>query len=93
MNWDSLIKILTAGKIIPVIGNDLIRVKNKDRTFSPLYHYIARELTQTLNILNTPARGSGNWTWFAQMKMYPTLLFRFSRPSPLNLLICNSLKN
>jgi hypothetical protein len=50
MNWDSLIKILTAGKIIPVIGNDLIQVKDKDGTLIPLYRHIARELTRTLKM-------------------------------------------
>ena len=50
MNWDSLIKILTAGKIIPVIGNDLIRMKDKDGTLVPLYRHIARELTRTLKM-------------------------------------------
>ena len=50
MNWESLIEILTAGKIIPVIGNDLIQVKDKDGTLIPLYRHISRELARTLNM-------------------------------------------
>jgi len=53
MKWEPLIENLTAGKIIPVIGNDLIRVKDKNGTLIPLYRHITRELTRTLKIQYT----------------------------------------
>jgi hypothetical protein len=53
MKWEPLIENLTAGKIIPVIGNDLIRMKDKNGTLIPLYRHITRELTRTLKIQYT----------------------------------------
>ena len=56
MNWDALIDRLTAGNIIPVIGDDLILVKNKDDKSVPLQKYIAEELTRRLGIPYTGQR-------------------------------------
>lgn len=50
MNWESFIDNLTAGEIIPIIGNDLSLVKGEDDTPVPLDEYIARELTRRLDI-------------------------------------------
>jgi hypothetical protein len=50
MNWDALIDSLTIGDIVPVIGDDLILVKNKEDKPIPLHRYIAEELTQQLDI-------------------------------------------
>jgi hypothetical protein len=49
MNWDSFIDNLTAGQIIPIIGNDLSLVKDKDDKPVPLYDYIAGELAKKLD--------------------------------------------
>jgi hypothetical protein len=50
MNWESFIDNLTSGEIIPVIGNDLSLVKDKDDNPVPLRQYIAGELTRRLDI-------------------------------------------
>lgn len=56
MNWESFIDNLTNGEIIPVIGNDLSLVKDKDDKPVPLKQYIAGELTRRLNIPYTGQR-------------------------------------
>jgi len=48
IKWDDLIVSLTLGDIVPVIGDDLILVKNKDDIPIPLHRYIAEQLTQKL---------------------------------------------
>ncbi len=50
MHWESFIDNLTAGEIIPVLGDDLSLVKGENDTVVPLYEYIARELTRRLEI-------------------------------------------
>ncbi len=50
MKWESFIDNLTAGEIIPIIGNDLSRVKDDNGEPIPLYEYIARQLTRRLGI-------------------------------------------
>jgi hypothetical protein len=50
MNWESFIDNLTAGEIIPVLGNDLSLVKDENDKPVSLYQYIARELTRRLDI-------------------------------------------
>lgn len=52
MNWESFFDNLTAGQIVPVIGNDLILVKDEEKndTPVPLYSYLAREWTRKLDI-------------------------------------------
>lgn len=50
VNWESFIGNLTTGDIIPVIGEDLSLVKNKNDELITLNRYIAEELTQRLSI-------------------------------------------
>jgi len=50
MNWESFLDNIAAGKIIPVIGDNLGLVKDENGIPTLLYHYIARELTRKLNI-------------------------------------------
>jgi hypothetical protein len=50
MQWESFIDNLTAGEIVPVLGNDLSLVKRENDDPAPLYEYIARELTRRLEI-------------------------------------------
>lgn len=50
MNWETFLDNIAAGKIIPVIGDNLSLVKNEKGVPIPLYHYIAEELTRKLNI-------------------------------------------
>ena len=50
MNWESFIDNLTAGEIIPVVGNDLSLVKDKEDKPVPLQEHIARELTRRLDV-------------------------------------------
>ncbi|MGE5342018.1 MAG: toll/interleukin-1 receptor domain-containing protein [Candidatus Omnitrophota bacterium] len=50
MNWESFIDNLTAGQIVPVIGNDLILMKDENNIPAPLYDHIARELTRRLDV-------------------------------------------
>jgi hypothetical protein len=41
---------LTAGKIVPVIGNDLILVKNDKDTPEPLHRYLVKKWTKRLGV-------------------------------------------
>jgi hypothetical protein len=50
MDWESFIAILNDGKVVPVIGNDLIKVKDEDGKLVPLCSYFGREVTRILKI-------------------------------------------
>lgn len=50
MNWKSFIYNLTAGNIIPVIGNDLSLLKGENETPVPLYDYITKKLLEIEDI-------------------------------------------
>jgi hypothetical protein len=50
MNWETFLDNIAAGKIIPVVGDNLSQVKDEKGIPTPLYHYIARELTRKLKI-------------------------------------------
>ncbi len=50
IDWESFIAILIDGKVVPVIGNDLIQVKDEDGKLVPLCSYFAREVTRRLKI-------------------------------------------
>jgi hypothetical protein len=62
MDWQSLIKDLTAGKVIPVLGGDLSLVKvirEKEDCLVSINEYIAGELPGKLNIPQTIGKRCG----------------------------------
>lgn len=50
MNWETFLNKIAAGKIILVIGDNLSLVKDEKGIPTPLYLYLARELSRKLNI-------------------------------------------
>jgi hypothetical protein len=60
MNWESFMSNLTTGQMVPVVGNDLILVKDEDDTLITLNSYIARQLTRKFKIKCTGQEGIGD---------------------------------
>lgn len=50
MKWESFMDNLTAGQIVPIIGNDLSLLKDDKDERIPLREFIARELTHRLEV-------------------------------------------
>ncbi|MFC2146170.1 toll/interleukin-1 receptor domain-containing protein [Acidobacteriota bacterium] len=46
IEWESLMDSLIDGDVVPVVGNDLSLLKGKNNKPTPLYEYIARQVTQ-----------------------------------------------
>jgi hypothetical protein len=50
MDWQSFMDSLTAGQMVPVIGNDLILVKDDEDTPEPLHRYLVKKWTKRLGV-------------------------------------------
>lgn len=59
MNWKLFLYNLTAGNVIPVIGNDLSLLKGGNGAPVPLYDYIGRELMKLKDDISYPDQGIG----------------------------------